>query len=337
MLQRRIENDTRAETSVEDVDVSRGLMRGAVWRKAEGRRAGESGDLGMRTLRGKVAGFGARTLRGRNWNVRVAVCVGVVTLVLGGIGILARGGVAPRHDAVHVYATREDQRAIATLDDGTRITLAPQTTLRTLPFGASARTVILERGEVYFEVMHASGAPFVVRTGLATTQVLGTEFFMRYDPHDSRVRVAVADGKVRVANPMRGRSGVLLTTGQIVDVKDSTVHVSTTDDLAPGMEVGPGRIVFRDTPLATVLQTISRWYGYQFRYSDQTLGAQSVTITVSTRSSFEALAAIERVLAVNLKVVGDTVTLVPQPPVSGHGAPRIRTYDVWSHKQEVGR
>jgi hypothetical protein len=42
-------------------------------------------------------------------------------------------------------------------------------------------------------------------------------------------------------------------------------------------------------------------------------------------------------LAVNLTVVGDTITLVPQPEPSTHRAPRIRTYDVWTPKSEVGR
>jgi ferric-dicitrate binding protein FerR (iron transport regulator) len=128
-----------------------------------------------------------------------------------------------------------------------------------------------------------------------------------------------------------------LTAGQVGDMTDSTTQLITTDDLAPDTEWASGRIMFRHTPLAKVLQTVSQWYGYQFRYADQALGAQSVTMIVSTRSSAEALAAIEQVLAVNLTVVGDTVTLVPRPPQSSRSTPRIRTYDVWTPTREVGR
>ena len=178
-------------------------------------------------------------------------------------------------------------------------------------FGKQARTVELDGGEAYFEVAHASGMPFIVRSGLVTTQVLGTTFLIRRDAGTSHVRVAVTNGKVRVTTPARAGSGVTLTTGQGSDVTDTTTYVSTSDDLAPGTEWAPGRIMFRDTPLATVLETVSRWYGYQFRYRDQTLGARSVTMIVSTRSSAEALATIEQVLAVKVAVVGDTITLVP--------------------------
>ena len=95
--------------------------------------------------------------------------------------------------------------------------------------------------------------------------------------------------------------------------------------------------MFRDTPLATILQTVSRWYGYQFHYADSTLGTRRVTMMVSTSSSAKALAAIEQVLMVNLAVVGDTVTLIPKSPRSSRSTPRIQTYDVWTPSREVGR
>jgi transmembrane sensor len=239
-----------------------------------------------------------------------------------------------------VYATNASQQAIVNLNDGTRVTLAPQTTLRLSHFGAQSRTITLEAGEAYFEVAHASEAPFTVRIGGATATVLGTAFLVRHATGDPHVRVAVTEGKVRVMPATRtgsGATGVTLTRGQVSDIVDSTIHVSTTNDLASGAECASGYIVFRDTPLATVLQTINQWYGYHFRYADSTLGAQIVTIAVSTRSSAEALAAIEQVLVVNLTVVGNTVTLVPQPPRASRSTPRTRTYDMWIPTKEVGR
>jgi transmembrane sensor len=263
--------------------------------------------------------------------------IGTLAAVCGIIAILTRrAGEMPR-DAARVYATRPYQQAAIALGDGTRVTLAPQTTLRVSPFGTHARTVELERGEAYFEVAHASGAPFVVRSGAATAQVLGTAFLVRHTAHDAHVHVAVAEGKVRVTTPGRVASGVTLTAGQSGDITDSTAQIMTADDQTPDIERAPGRIMFRHTPLARVLQTVSQWYGYQFRYADATLGARNVTISVSTRSSAEVLAAIEQVLLVNLTVVGDTVTLVPHPPRSHQNAPRIRTYDVWTPTREVGR
>jgi ferric-dicitrate binding protein FerR (iron transport regulator) len=257
--------------------------------------------------------------------------------MVGSVIVLMRRGSEVPINTAHVYATKSYQQAIVHLDDATAVTLAPQTTLRVLQFGKQARVVALENGEAYFEVAHSSKVPFMVRSGAVTAQVLGTAFLIRHEVRDAHVRVAVADGKVRVTTPARAGTGVLLTAGEIGDITDSTEHVSRTDDLAPGTEWMPGYLMFRDTPLPVVLRTVSRWYGYQFRYADKALGEQSVTMTISIRSSAEALAAIERVLAVNLTVVGDTVTLVPQPPPVKGNAPRIRSYDVWSPTTEVGR
>ena len=273
--------------------------------------------------------LGPRTIRVGSW-------IGAMALLIGVISVLTYTTHGRRADELHTYVTRSDQQAIVHLDDGTRMTLAPRTTVHIPQSGTRSRTVELESGEAYFEVAHASEAPFIVRSGIATTKVLGTAFLVRHDAGDPHVRVAVTDGKVRVMTAARPE-GVTLTPGQAGDISDSTTQISTTDDLAPGVEWVSGRIMFRDTPLALVLQTVSQWYGYHFRYADQTLGKQSVTTMISTRSSAEALATIEHLLEVNLTVVGDTITLVPQPPASRHPTPRIRTYDVWTPKSEIGR
>jgi transmembrane sensor len=261
----------------------------------------------------------------------------VVTVLIGAAIFLTQQAPTIHTDVTpRVYTTSAHQRANVDLADGSRVMLAPQTTLRVPRLDAQSRTVILDSGEAYFEVMHGSAQPFIVGSGDVTAQVLGTAFLIRHTAGDPYVHIAVTDGKVRVTIPTH-RIGITLTRGQMGDVTDSTSQVSTTDDLAPGIQWGPGHIMFRDTPLATVLEVTARWYGFHFRYADQTFGQQSVTLMISTRSSAEALATIEQMLAVNLSVVGDTITLVPKPPQSLYSAPRLQTYDVWTPKSEVGR
>jgi transmembrane sensor len=196
---------------------------------------------------------------------------------------------------------------------------------------------MLEGGEAYFEVARATGLPFMVRSGTATAQVLGTAFLMRYQADEAHVHVAVLDGKVHVATPNRVDSGLTLTAGQVGDVTDSTVQMMRAGELAPTAEWASDHVVFHHTPVAAILEALSQWYGYHFRYTDQSLGAQSVTAVVSTRSSAEALATIEQLLSVNLTVAGDTVTLVPHASRSKRNVPQTRTYDIWTPTKEVGR
>lgn len=272
---------------------------------------------------------------GRVGTLSKSVWAVLIASVITGVIFYGRNVPRTHTGSVPVYSTNVRQQAVLNLDDGSRVTLAPHSTLRVLHFGKNTRTFVLENGEAYFEVAHLSKIPFIVRSGVATAQVLGTSFLVRHALGDPQVRVAVTEGKVLVTRA--SKVSITLTTGQVGNVTDSTMQVSTRDDLAPGTEWASGRVMFRHTPLATVLATVSQWYGYHFRYADQTLAAQRVTMAISTQSSAAALATIENVLAVNLTVVGDTVTLVPQPLHSSRSAPRIQTYDVWTATREAGR
>lgn len=274
--------------------------------------------------------WGRKSLRG--W-----LSTAVMTGVLAAVAFLGYYKTGAETSVTHVYTTRVGQQATITLNDGTRIVLAPQTTLRVAGFNVASRTVTLEAGEAYFTVASVPGVPFTVRSGVLTAQVLGTEFLVRHDRGEHHLHVAVVSGKVRMTTPSRAASGLTLTAGQIGDMTDSTVQVSRLDDVAAEMEWVPGHLLFRNTLVSSILQTVSRWYGYRFRYADSALAQQRLTIDISTQSSAEALASIERILLVNLTVVGDTVTLTPQPTRSTHGTPRAPMYDVWTPTREAGR
>jgi transmembrane sensor len=234
------------------------------------------------------------------------------------------------------YATGAGQRATLALDDGTRVILAPQTTLRLVHFDASSRTVMLD-GEAYFEVLHATGTPFMVRAGSATARVLGTAFMVRHYRNDARARIAVTSGKVAISAASPHVAAAILTTGHVGDVTDSTVNVNTNGDAMSEAGWVRGKLIFHDVPLTQVLATLSRWYGYQFRFTDPALQQQNVTVGFNTQSSAAALALLEQVLGVKATVVGDTVTLAPRSARPSQSNTRIRTYDVWIPTKEVGR
>jgi ferric-dicitrate binding protein FerR (iron transport regulator) len=282
-----------------------------------------------RMLGGGIAGLGSQLLP------RLLGSIGAMFVMIVAV-IVMRPAPQSAAKVMRVYATNSRQQAIVVLDEGTRVVLSPNTTLREIAVRPHARTIALE-GEAYVSVVHAAEVPFVVQSGGTSTQVLGTEFLIRHRPGDPSVRVAVAVGKVRMTIRARPSSGVTLIAGQIGEARDSTVHVGAVGDLAPGTEWTHDQLVFHDVPLSTILATVSRWYGYQFRYADSTLAQRTVTLGVSTQSPTEALAAIERVLHVNLAVSGNTVTLIPQPLRQIKETPRMRTYDVWTPTREFGR
>lgn len=272
--------------------------------------------------------------RFRHWR-GVALSLGVTAALVVGVGIF---GTHARHPAgmSRTYTTGPDQRATIALPDGTHASLAPASTLQFADFGARSRTVVLH-GEAYFDVTRQSGTPFIVRSGAFSTRVLGTAFTVIRRDHDARMRVAVSSGKVYLATTTVS-PGITLTGGQ-VGVADSITRVAGAVGVDIEAERTADRLVFHHAPVSKVLDALSRWYGYQFRYPDPAWGERKVNIGVSTQSSADALAALERVLVVNLTIVGDTVTLIPQsarPRGIQNGTPRNK-YDVWTPNREVGR
>jgi ferric-dicitrate binding protein FerR (iron transport regulator) len=183
------------------------------------------------------------------------------------------------------------------------------------------------------------------------TQVLGTAFLVRHYESDTQVHVAVTEGKVSVVPDMPRRktsasrfasrfaSGLTLTAGQIGDVTDSTIVTSavSVNDITRETDWLRGRLVFQHIPVSQVLQTLSRWYGYQFRCTDSSLTNQNVTVALDGRSSAAAFAMLEQLLEVSLTVTGDTVMLTPRRSRSTKGPAHKKEYDVWIPTREVGR
>lgn len=314
-----------------DTEAAR-VMAQAVMRRevsAGGGRIGKAG-LGNQTLRGTQGKAQAQSMWLRGGFVVVAA---LVILFLGWPRISTGPGIT------QVYKTTTGHQATITLPDGTRITLAPQTTLRLTNFGSRSRTVQLE-GEAYFEIPHAAGIPFIVRSGSAATRVLGTKFTVRDYPDDRRARIAVTTGKVTVLSTTARFAAVTLTAGHLGDIADSTITVKatkTSDELAQETSWLHGRLVFHDAPVPEVLAMLKRWYGYQFRCSDSSVMRQDLTVALSTQSSSAALAILEQVLNVDLMVRGDTVDMIPRRSRPAHGTTRTRSYDLWTPNKEAGR
>ena len=310
----------------------------------------ETGRSRFHMWRGWSGHVGAQSLRQELWSAGVMV-VALLAFVLMSYRMPSDSGVT------RTYTTQSGQQTSLTLPDGTRVTLAPRTTLRLFRFGDASRQVDLD-GQAYFEVTRSTKNPFLVRTGTIATQVLGTAFLVRHYANDGPVHIAVTDGKVSVVSNVASGAGthtyerggtrkgslqhriswpLLLTAGHVGDITDSTVFVNTVNDLTGETDWLRGSLVFRHKPVSEVLQTLSRWYGYQFRCSDPAIAQWSVTLALSAQSSAKALETLEQILSMHLTITGDTVTLLPRATSAPDANARKRVYDLWVPTREAGR
>ncbi len=175
-------------------------------------------------------------------------------------------------------------RAVA-LADGSQVTLAPGSTLRSAPGYGSEHRLLELVGDALFTVKAGPHA-FQVRTGDVLVEDVSTSFVVR--GRDDGVLVVVVDGAVVVG---ARRDTLRVGTGGMV-AKDGLIAPLDRASIRSATAWPQGVLVFADEPLREVARRLSRWTGQTLRV-DAALEEQPVTVTFDGESPsvmFEVLA-----------------------------------------------
>lgn len=129
-------------------------------------------------------------------------------------------------NTLHVPA---GQRAQITLEDGTKVWLNAQSTLK-YPSHFSSRSRKVEvTGEAFFDVAKKS-KPFIVYTNDLELHVLGTEFNVYSYSDGNYIQTDLVEGSLKVINHFNDKNSVLLKSNQKMVYKDSKMTVSPITD-----------------------------------------------------------------------------------------------------------
>lgn len=143
---------------------------------------------------------------------------------------------------MQVYNAGNGKQKVITLKDGSVVSLNAMSTLRVWnDFNKKDRVVELT-GEAYFEVAKNPKRPFIVRTGVVRTTVLGTGFNVQAYRNETDLTITVAEGKVKV---------------------DQDLHQNLQKNITPGILPG-SQLVYNKRTKGAKLQTanveqISAW------------------------------------------------------------------------------
>lgn len=215
------------------------------------------------------------------------------------------------------FATDTGQQSEVHLPDGSTVRMDTRTRLD-VTFRRQRREVVLPEGQAVFRVQGNAARPFDVLAGPVRITVVGTRFSVRYTPGvpgDAGVRVAVEEGRVRVARA--GDSGpdvVELVAGQQV-TSDATGHLAALAAV-PGNGIAPwrdGRVSFDDTPLSQALAEFARYGSTQLVVRDPGVGALRLTGTFDPRRLDNFARALPTVLPVQLREHGALTEIVAAP------------------------
>lgn len=193
----------------------------------------------------------------------------------------------PVEPTMQKVMTEKGERTNVKLNDGTRVILSTESTLR-IPsnYGEEERILYLS-GEAFFEVTHDESRPFIVYSGNVYTEDLGTKFNIRAFPGDQEIEVAVAEGKVELGKrESEGQNdSVELNPNQVGSVSaDGTIAMRNTEDLVKYVGWTEGKFKFDNTPFRNVVDHLERWYDVECVVRDSELLDRRFTATFSNES-----------------------------------------------------
>jgi transmembrane sensor len=205
----------------------------------------------------------------------------------------------------HTNATTSNQKI--TLSDGSRITLAPQSSIAYPAVFEDSRREVTLTGEALFQVTRNPEQPFFVNAGEVTTKVLGTSFRVETGKDNSSVQVAVLTGKVSVYQRNspdetvqdRVKNGVILTPNQRVIYTPASKSFETGLVEQPMVVVpdnGPSvakstaiSFAFEDATMDTVVKKLEQAYGIEIILENEELGNCLFTADITEQPLFTKL------------------------------------------------
>ena len=254
----------------------------------------------------EVRSIAQRSSRAR-WGGAVAAVAAAVAAAFAGQSWRDSHSGAP--SGTRVVATAVGVRDSVTLSDGTRVLLAPGSTLTVAAgYGTATRTVQLE-GAAFFDVKHDESHPFTVRAADAEIRDVGTSFVVKTDDAGG-VSVSVTEGVVALSKSSMVSAGKSyeLRAGDRGVVSLGTVAVTRGKVNDDDVSWTRGQLSFRDASLSEVQADLKRWYGITLQVADTALMRLTVNVP-SASNRAEALNLVSMSIGADVEQHGDTVIL----------------------------
>lgn len=183
------------------------------------------------------------------------------------------------------------------LEDSTEVWLNSQSVL-VYPetFDDTERRVQLQ-GEAYFKVTHDKKRPFLVESNEQLVKVYGTSFNIRAYDDESMVYTTLEEGSVSIARADNPTGELKINPGHqtLFSRQDKKL---TTKAVDPKVVTSwrYGLFVFEDQPLSRIMKDLSRWYDFEYEFSDPSLADMVFMGSIPRYSDFvSAISILEKI------------------------------------------
>lgn len=176
------------------------------------------------------------------------------------------------------------------LSDGTKVWLNSETTLHyPVQFVGNERNVELT-GEAFFEVARNEKVPFLVKSGVQTVRVLGTEFNISSYVENQFITTTLVKGSVEVFinNQPKIRQRLLPNEQSSTSKVEGQI---SKNKVKPFQYIAwkEGRFVFENQNLDEIMNTLSKWYNVDVEFRSENLKHIRFTGNLQRYSNFEEI------------------------------------------------
>lgn len=217
-----------------------------------------------------------------------------------------------RQEEEMLVSTGRGERANIILPDGSKVMLNSQSRLSYMPvnYNKKERQVHFE-GEAYFQVSKNKACPFLIDAKGLTVKVLGTIFNLRVRDTSNKSELTLEEGSVLLSSVRTGKSVILKPNQKaVLNQVDGEITVVRDEAVQQASAWKHGDMIFKNTPLANVLESIQENYGVEFRIEGKDQPSDdSFTGTITTSDLNEVLDVLEKIYHLKAIVKGKIVYL----------------------------
>jgi ferric-dicitrate binding protein FerR (iron transport regulator) len=236
--------------------------------------------------------------RGLPWWAWVLLALSLVAGALGFARVMDRLSTSAKIDAAvnspdaRTVSSVSAQMGVLTLDDGSKVRLAPDSKL-IIPDAFGTLRALRMEGAAGFEVAPDGERELQLYVRNAVLTAKGTSFIVRAYKEDPAAIVVVRAGTVALRQG-RGRETRQLAAGDAVVIGDSAaIRTATPDERAAAESWHEGMLSITNVSLGESLTQIKRWYGWDVSAAQPALLSRRVTVRASLDSARQALRGIE--------------------------------------------
>ncbi|WP_300704398.1 FecR family protein [Bacteroides sp.] len=210
-----------------------------------------------------------------------------------------------------IVSTGKGERANVSLPDGTTISLNSNSKLSYLPktYNRKERNISFN-GEGYFQVYKNKDVPFIINSKGLQVKVLGTTFNLYVRENSQKAELALEEGSVWLQSTKSSKNVVLHHNQKaIIDQATGNITVIEDKDIKKSSAWRQGDMIFRNTPLSEVLQSLEENYSITFKTDCKSCLIDRFTGTLPTTDLNEVLEVIEKSYHLKAEISGNVIVL----------------------------